>query len=129
MRGLSPHDYAKQNAENLDARASLYSLYIVLPEQFDAGGEMHLQRLLQCQNGDCMKVEIFITLAQNHSVKAGDMTGIIRNSCEGYFEYALGTSHDKTVIGHLYEEDGKEVGDFEATFRRLDIPSLRCGAI
>jgi|GEM_PF-4999434 len=65
-----------------------------------------------------MEVEMSVTLPKGHSLTAEDVTRKIRTSCGDWFEYALSTSHTKTILSDLYDADGLVAGELLATFQR-----------
>ncbi len=64
-----------------------------------------------------MRVEIAITFHAGCSFDANEIEKMIGKSCRDDFEYALETSHSKTIVSGLYDARARLAGDLVATFR------------
>jgi len=118
MIGLLGSDtfFARQSFDATGAASSLATLCEISPREFRPK-KMRLRRSVVSAGGVRLQVNLEIGLTAGHSVRAGDLTGIIQKSCGTFFEHALSTSHFKTVVGGLRDGEGRLVGDVVATFR------------
>ncbi len=63
-----------------------------------------------------MRVDVVIQLIDGQFLTPWELGKIIRNCCSEYFEYAISTSHAKTILCELDNREGRPVGDLTATF-------------
>jgi hypothetical protein len=108
--------YLQPGNESLDVHFNVNRLCSVLPGEFRAK-KMSLRRSVPALNGDRMDVEIAIAFEQRHSLDAEKLSQMIWRSCQECFEYALQTSHSKTIVSGLYDRGENPVGEIIATFR------------
>jgi hypothetical protein len=64
-----------------------------------------------------MWVKISIFFEAKHSFGAMQLSEIIWNSCQICFEYALQSSHPKTIVTALHDGAMRPFGELVATFR------------
>ena len=109
----------RQDIDSSGAGSFLECLCAVSPSEFKAKGKMRLRRTVCSRSGKPLEVNIAITLVPGHSLNAQRLADAIRHSGGEYFEYALSTSHDKTILNELADHSGKKLGEMMASFRSL----------
>jgi hypothetical protein len=117
---LTMDNSARQPADPSDECASLENLYR-MPEGKIRKDKFRLRRSVLSRAGRLMRVDIAIHLAAGQRMKPRELEEIVRECCSEYFEYAVSTSHSKTVLCELNGREGRLVGDLTATF----LPALQ----
>jgi hypothetical protein len=106
---------ARQDGEPFGESASLESLYR-MPAGKALRNKTRLRRQVIADAGTLMSVDVTIQLIAGHTLKPSELGEIVRHCCSRYFEYALSTSHAKTILCELDTREGRPVGDLTATF-------------
>jgi hypothetical protein len=78
---------------------------------------MRFRRTVPCKLGGNFEVDLEISLLPGHSLDARTLSGILQSSAGRCFDYALATSHSKTILTALSDGEGRTIGDAVASFR------------
>jgi hypothetical protein len=106
---------ARQDVEPFGESASLEGLYRISARRI-LRNRTRLRRQVRAKAGTLMRVDVVIQLIHGHALKPRELGEIVRECCSEYFEYAISTSHAKTILCGLDTREGRPVGDLTATF-------------
>lgn len=119
MIGISNEDSrARQDADATGgAAASRKTLCEILPHECKTSGKIRLWRNVACEAGGNFEVRMDIALTAGLSLDARTLSGIMCRSVARCFEYAVASSHAKTIVSTLSDHEGRAVGEIVAAFR------------
>jgi len=112
---LTLENSARQEIEPSGECALLESLYQV-PAGKTWRNKVRLRKSVLSRAGTPMHVNVVIQLIKGRSLKSQELEKTLRECCSEYFEYAISTSHAKTVLCGLDSPKESPVGDLTATF-------------
>jgi hypothetical protein len=113
---LTTESSARPDVEPFGECVSLEGLCLV-PAGKIRRNQLRLRRSVLSRAGTLMRMDVVIQLIDGRSWEPRELEEVIRDCCSNHFEYAISTSHAKTILHKLESREGYPVGDLTATFR------------